>query len=83
MMVRVKIDPQGGIVIPPECMAAVGIRPGDELLIEAVGDGEWRLLTRAQALKQAQAIVAPYVPKDRDLVAELIAERREEAAREC
>jgi ethanolamine utilization microcompartment shell protein EutS len=36
--------------------------------------------TREERLKEAQRIVARYVPKDRDLVAELIAERRAEAA---
>jgi hypothetical protein len=41
-----------------------------------------RLRTPEQAIKAAQAIVARRVPKDRDLVAELIAERREEAKRE-
>jgi hypothetical protein len=35
-----------------------------------------------RAIKEAQKIVARYVPKDSDLMAELIAERREEAARE-
>ena len=39
--------------------------------------------TREERLKQAQRIVARYVPKDRDLVAELIAERRAEAVAEC
>ncbi len=43
---------------------------------------ESRPRTRRQAIKEAQAIVARFVPKGRDLVAELIAERREEAGRE-
>ena len=38
--------------------------------------------TRKKRLKDAQRIVARYVPKGRDLVAELIAERRAEAASE-
>jgi hypothetical protein len=38
--------------------------------------------TPEERLKEAQRIVACYVPKDRDLVAELIAERRAEAAAE-
>jgi hypothetical protein len=38
--------------------------------------------TPEERLKQAQRIVARYAPKDRDLVAELIAERRAEAAAE-
>ena len=51
-------------------------------MIEALGEGELRLRTKEQALKAAQAIVARRVPKDRDLVGELIAERRAEAKRE-
>jgi antitoxin PrlF len=76
-----RVNQQGRIVIPAECRAAVGLKPGDELLVEAVGEGELRLRTRRQALKEAQAIVARY-SAGRDLVAELIVERREEAARE-
>jgi hypothetical protein len=41
-----------------------------------------RLRTREQALREAQRIVARYSSGSRDLVAELIAERREEAALE-
>jgi len=82
MPARVRLDHQRRIVIPAECRAAAGLKPGDELFVEAVGEGELRLRTRAQAIKEAQAIVARYVPKDRDLVAELIAERRTEAERE-
>lgn len=81
MQARARINQQGRIVIPAECRAAAGLKPGDDLLIEAVGEGELRLRTREQALKEAQRIVARY-GSGRDLVAELIAERREEARRE-
>ena len=77
-----KINQQGRIVIPAECRAAAGLKPGDDLLVEAVGEGELRLRTRRKALKEAQAIVAPYLPKGRDLVQEFIDDRRKEAARE-
>ena len=82
MAVRVRINEQGRIVIPAECRAAAGLKPGEYLLVDAVGEGELRLRTPDQAIKAAQAIVARVIPKDRDLVAELIAERRAEAARE-
>lgn len=81
MQGRARINQQGRIVIPAECRAAAGLKPGDDLLIEPVGEGELRLRTREQALKEAQRIVARY-GSGRDLVAELIAERREEARRE-
>jgi AbrB family looped-hinge helix DNA binding protein len=82
MLGRTRINQQGRIVIPAECRAAAGLKPGDELLIETVGDGELRIRTKLQAIKEARAIVARYLPKGRDLVQELIDERREEAARE-
>ena len=82
MPAQARINQQGRIVIPAECRAAAGINPGDDLLIEAVGEGELRLRTRSRALKEAQAIVARYIPKDRDLVQEFIDDRRKEAARE-
>jgi AbrB family looped-hinge helix DNA binding protein len=82
MRARARINDQGRIVIPAECRVAAGLKPGDELLIEAIGEGELRLRTPEQAIKAAQAIVARHVPKNRDLVAELIAERRAEAERE-
>jgi AbrB family looped-hinge helix DNA binding protein len=82
MQAAVRINQQGRIVIPAQCRAAAGLKPGDELLIEPVGEGELRLRTRRQAIKEAQAIVARYLPSGRDLVQELIDERRDEAAHE-
>lgn len=80
MMAKAKLNAQGRVVIPAECREAAGLKPGDDVLIEVVGRGELRLRTRRQAIARAQAIVARRKPKDRDLVAELIAERRREAA---
>lgn len=81
MQGKARMNGQGRVVIPAECRAAAGIKPGDDLLIEPVGEGELRVRTRQAALKRAQEIVAKY-SSGRDLVAELIAERREEARRE-
>lgn len=80
-MKRARINQQGRIVIPAECRAAAGLKPGDEVFIEATGEGELRLLTAERAIQRAQAIVAQH-GSGRDLVAELIAERRAEGARE-
>jgi antitoxin PrlF len=79
---RARINRQGRIVIPAECRSAAGFKPGDELIIETVGQGELRLCSKEQALRRAQAMVAPYLPKGRDLVQEFIDDRRAEAARE-
>jgi AbrB family looped-hinge helix DNA binding protein len=77
-----RINQQGRIVIPAECRAAAKLKPGDDLIVEAIGEGELRLRTPAQAIREAQAMVAPYLPKGRDLVQEFIDDRRAEAARE-
>jgi AbrB family looped-hinge helix DNA binding protein len=82
MTARARMNQQGRIVIPAECRKAAGLKPGDELLVEPVGEGELRLRTREQAIRRAQAMVAPYLPKGRDLVQEFIDDRRAEAARE-
>jgi AbrB family looped-hinge helix DNA binding protein len=78
---RARINQQGRIVIPAECRAAAGLKPGDELIVETVEEGELRLLTRERAVKKAQESVARF-GSGRDLAAELIAERREKARRE-
>ena len=82
MVARARINEQGRLVIPAESRAAAGIRPGDEVLVEVVGEGELRLRTRRQAIRHAQEIVRRRLSEGRDLVAELIEERRREAARE-
>jgi AbrB family looped-hinge helix DNA binding protein len=82
MQGRARVNEQGRIVIPAECRAAAGLKPGDELIIETVGEGELHIRTREQALREAQRIVARHSSGSRDLVAELIAERRKEAERE-
>jgi len=45
-------------------------------------DGELRVFSPARAIQRAQRLVRDYVPQDRSLAAELVAERRAEAARE-
>ena len=76
-----KVDRHGRVVIPAEYRRALGLRAGDAVVVQ-LDDGALRILTRAQAIRRAQEIVAKYVSPDRSLVDELIAERRAEAARE-
>ena len=76
-----KVDRHGRIVIPAEYRRALGLREGDPVMVQ-LDDGELRVLTRAQAIRRAQEIVAKYVSPGRSLVDELITERRAEAARE-
>ena len=79
---RVRIAPGWRVVIPAEFRKALGVRVGDDMLIELRDDG-LRLRSRQAAIRKVQAMVRQYIPdRGRSLADELIAERREDAARE-
>ncbi len=69
-------------VIPVAIRRSLGLQVGDAITLILQNDGEVRLLTQAEAVRQAQALVRQKVPASRSLVEELLAERREEASRE-
>jgi antitoxin PrlF len=70
----------GRLVIPSAYRKALGLKPGDEVLL-SLEEGELRLVSTRQAVARAQAMVRRYIPKGRKLSKELIKDRREEAAR--
>ncbi|MDQ3667011.1 MAG: AbrB/MazE/SpoVT family DNA-binding domain-containing protein [Acidobacteriota bacterium] len=76
-----KITPGGRLVIPARHRRALGLKTGDEVLLRVV-DGELRILSQAEAVKRAQAMVKGHVKRGRSLVDELLKERRAEAKRE-
>ena len=79
---RVRIAPGGRVVIPAEYRKALGVGIGDHVVLELQGD-ELRLRSRQATIKKVQAMVRKHIPGgSRSLADELIAERREEAARE-
>ncbi|MSQ11220.1 MAG: AbrB/MazE/SpoVT family DNA-binding domain-containing protein [Dehalococcoidia bacterium] len=78
---KTRLGKGGRVVIPAQFRKAQGLNEGDHLLL-IVEDGSLRLLTVAQAIKEAQALVRKLNPKGRRLSEELLAERRAEAARE-
>ena len=70
---------QGGrIVIPAPYRKALGLKAGAEVIVR-LERGELRIYMPAQALQHAQGLVRRYVPQERSLARELIAERRQEA----
>ncbi len=79
--VRATVNAGGRIVIPAAYRRALGIKQGDEVILR-LEDGEVRIITPAQAIRRAQALVRRYVPAGRSMADELIAERRVDAARE-
>ena len=76
-----RIDQNGRVLIPAEARRALGLRPGDAVVIQ-VEDGEARIFSLDEAIRRAQELVRKYVPPGRSLSDELIAERRAEAERE-
>jgi AbrB family looped-hinge helix DNA binding protein len=77
-----KLTAGNRVVIPSAIRKSLGLRVGDAVTLVLQNNGEFRLLTQAEAVKQAQALVRQHVPAERSLVDELLAEGRSEAAGE-
>ncbi len=82
MNATVTLDGAGRLVLPVAVRKALGLKPGSRLILSV--EGQVATLTPMQeAIRRAQAILAPYRPKDGHSVADdLVAERRAEAARD-
>lgn len=79
--VWVRIGPNGAVELPEAFRTALAIGEGDQVQLQ-LEDGAIRLLTREAAMDALTDDVRRFVPEGVSLVDELIAERREEAARE-
>lgn len=78
---RTTVDAGGRVVLPVEYRRAMGIRPGDEVVL-VLKEGSVRVMTSAEALRQARALLAPYLEAGPDPVDELLASRKRESKRE-
>lgn len=78
---KARINENGRIVIPAEIRQKMGIKPGDTLYLTAEGDDLWIESHRAR-IRRVQESLRRFIPPDRLLSDELIADRREEARRE-
>lgn len=79
--VLIKLDKDGGLVLPPDYRRAIGLETGDAVIL-VLEKGSVRLIAPLQAVKRAQALVRKYVPRERALAEELIRERRAEVSHE-
>ncbi|MBN1191164.1 MAG: AbrB/MazE/SpoVT family DNA-binding domain-containing protein [Dehalococcoidales bacterium] len=71
------INESGRLVIPASFRKALGLKPGDEVLL-ILQDDEIRIISARQAIKRSQSLVRSYIRAGRSLSEELIRERREE-----
>jgi len=78
---RTKINANGRITLPAELREAIGVKPGDEVLLR-VREGELVVYTLAHAIETMQRESRRYLKPGQSLVDELIKERRAEAAKD-
>jgi len=78
---RLRINENGRVVIPASFRKALGINPGDEVILR-LEDDEIRLSTLKSRLERTRRHLRKYVKAGVSLADELIAERREAAKRE-
>lgn len=74
-VVKTKLGENGEIVIPAEYLQVLGLEVGDMVILR-LEDGEVRISTPQGAIRKAQELVSFYLPEERSLSDELIAERR-------
>ncbi len=79
--VRTKLNENGRLVIPASIRRALGLQPGDEIVL-VVDNDELRMTTPKKRAERAQQLFKKYVGKGARLSEELIADRRREAAGE-
>jgi antitoxin PrlF len=79
---RIRVGPDGQVVISATIREALGLKEGDAL-IPIVENGELHLLPLQAAVRRAQAIVRRFAPEGVSLVEELLEDRRREVEREA
>jgi len=78
---RTRLNENGRLVIPASFRKALGINPGDEVVLR-LEDDELRITTLKHRIARAQRLVRKYVKPGVSLADELIAERHAAARKE-
>lgn len=78
---KLKIGPGGRVVIPAVFREKLGVSEGDALMA-TIENGELHLVSLAESVRQAQALVRSRVPAGVSLVDELLEDRRQEVLKE-
>jgi hypothetical protein len=78
---RLVVRDDGSVVLPPAVREAFGLRGPGAILARLEGD-EFKLYSAETGLRRARALLAPYMRAGVSWADDLIADRREEQARE-
>jgi AbrB family looped-hinge helix DNA binding protein len=79
---EVVVGDRGRVVLPADIRAELGLEPGMRMLLSTDDDGSLRLQPYRAVAAETLGMLADLAPSDESMVDELIAERRQEAARE-
>lgn len=74
----VTLGKNGRLVIPVSYRKKMGVAEGDKLVLR-YEDGTIKIMTLREAVRFAQSLVRRYVPDQRSLADELVAERQRES----
>ena len=75
---RVRLGAGGRVVIPSKYREVLSLAEGDELVL-VLEDASLRLMKTEEAVRRAQDLVDRYVPRNLDLAAELLSQRKQES----
>jgi AbrB family looped-hinge helix DNA binding protein len=78
---RVQMGERGRVVLPAPVRRALGLAPGDRLILTVEPDGAVRMVSAREVAGRLRGLLRDVAP-GRSLVDELLAERRAEARRE-
>jgi AbrB family looped-hinge helix DNA binding protein len=79
--IKVRLGPDGRVVVPASFREVLGIKEGDTLIASAES-GELTFMTIPAAVRRAQRMLRQFVPEGVSLVDELIEDRRREVEEE-
>ncbi|MBV9679776.1 MAG: AbrB/MazE/SpoVT family DNA-binding domain-containing protein [Acidobacteriaceae bacterium] len=77
--IRTRLNENGSLVLPVSVQRALGLQPGDEVLLRIEND-ELRMTAAAKRVERARQLFKKYVGEGMRLSDELLTDRRREAA---
>src|ERR1035437_6465284 len=77
-----RLEKSGRILVPASVRRRLGLSAGSQVVVKVEPSGALEITSRSQALAKVREEIRKYIPAGRDLVEELIRDRRAEVERE-